>query len=63
LDQHNPFEGEISFLGYSVHDHTVISCGWDRVIKVHMDERQEHSLGPEQASAKVAGTRPETATR
>lgn len=47
LDQHNPFEGEVSFLGYAGEDHTVITCGWDRVIKVHMDERQDHSLGPE----------------
>ena len=46
-----------------MHDHTVISCGWDRVIKVHMDERQEHSLGPEQAQVKVAGNRAETVAR
>jgi WD40 repeat protein len=44
LDQHNPFEGEISFLGYAGEDHTVISCGWDRVIKVHMDETKDHSI-------------------
>ena len=25
----------------------MITCGWDKVIKVHMDERQDHSLGPE----------------
>jgi len=35
LDQHNPFEGEISFIGYVELDYTIITTGWDRVIKVH----------------------------
>jgi len=39
LDQHNPFEGEISYIGYAGEDHTIITCGWDKVIKVHMDEK------------------------
>lgn len=43
LDQHNPFEGEISYIGYAGPDNTVVTCGWDRVIKVHMDERKENS--------------------
>ena len=38
LEEHNSTEGEISFIGYGADDHTVISCGWDRTIKVHMDE-------------------------
>jgi WD40 repeat protein len=54
LDQHNPFEGEISFLGYAGEDHTVITCGWDRVIKVHMDEKSDHSLGPDQSKVQKA---------
>ena len=38
LEGHNPADGEISFIGYGGNDHTIISCGWDRMIKVHMDE-------------------------
>lgn len=53
LDQHNPYEGEISFIGYAGEDHTVITCGWDKVIKVHMDEKQEHSLGQSNGAVKV----------
>ena len=41
LDQHNPHEGEISYIGYSGQDNNIITCGWDRVIKVHSDEKQE----------------------
>jgi WD40 repeat protein len=44
LDQHDPQEGEISFIGYGGEDHTVITAGWDKVIKVHMDEKKDHSL-------------------
>ncbi len=38
LDSHDPQEGEISFIGYGGSDHTIVTCGWDRVIKVHLDE-------------------------
>mmetsp|Transcript_26152 Transcript_26152/g.34934 ORF Transcript_26152/g.34934 Transcript_26152/m.34934 type:complete len:236 (+) Transcript_26152:1648-2355(+) len=38
LEEHNAADGEISFIGYGGGDHTIISCGWDRTIKVHMDE-------------------------
>ncbi len=38
LEGHNPLDGEISFVGYGGNDHTIISCGWDKTIKVHMDE-------------------------
>ena len=38
LEGHNAADGQISFVGYGGNDHTVISCGWDKVIKVHMDE-------------------------
>lgn len=42
LDQHDPQEGEISYIGYAGTDYTVITTGWDKVIKVHMDEK-DHS--------------------
>lgn len=38
LEEHNPLDGEVSFIGYGGNDHTIITCGWDRTIKVHMDE-------------------------
>ena len=44
LDQHNPHEGEISYIGYAGQDNNIITCGWDRVIKVHSDEKQELSV-------------------
>lgn len=42
LQDHNYPDGEISFIGYGGEDHTIITCGWDRTIKVHMDELVEH---------------------
>ena len=33
-------DGEISFIGYGGEDRTIITCSWDRVIKIHMDEKQ-----------------------
>lgn len=44
FDSHDPQEGEISFIGYGADDHTVVTCGWDRVIKVHMDEVHEYAM-------------------
>jgi WD40 repeat protein len=44
LDSHNPQDGEISFIGYGGNDHTVVTVGWDRVIKVHKDEIYDHSM-------------------
>jgi len=42
LDSHDSHEGgEISFIGYGDDDNTIITCGWDRVIKIHMDEKVE----------------------
>lgn len=38
LEAHNILDGEVSFIGYGGEDHTIITCGWDRTIKVHMDE-------------------------
>ncbi len=39
LEEHNSADGEVSFIGYGGEDHTIITCGWDKVIKVHMDEQ------------------------
>jgi len=50
LDSHDPQEGEISYIGYAGDDHTIITTAWDKVIKVHMDERQEHSLPAEKGN-------------
>ncbi len=38
LDGHDPQDGEISFIGYADEDNTIITCGWDKVIKIHSDE-------------------------
>ena len=44
LDSHDPQEGEISYIGYGGDDHTIITCGWDKMIKVHLDEKHDHSM-------------------
>ena len=33
--------GEISFIGYGNEDGTIITCAWDKFIKVHDDDRDE----------------------
>lgn len=38
LEEHNALDGEVSFVGYGGNDHTIITCGWDRTIKIHMDK-------------------------
>ena len=36
-------DNEVSFIAYAGgNDHTIITCGWDRTIKVHMDEMVHH---------------------
>lgn len=47
LDSHSSQDGEISFIGYGGVDHTVVTAGWDRVIKVHMDEKFDYSMPQE----------------
>ena len=42
LEPHDHQDGEISYIGYGGEDHTIITAGWDRTLKVHMDERLEH---------------------
>mmetsp|Transcript_13115 Transcript_13115/g.9170 ORF Transcript_13115/g.9170 Transcript_13115/m.9170 type:complete len:105 (-) Transcript_13115:1691-2005(-) len=37
LEGHDKDGGEISFLGYGGSDNTIISCAWDKVIKIHRD--------------------------
>ena len=38
LEGHDPQDGEISFIGYGDEDNTIITCGWDKLIKIHSDE-------------------------
>ncbi len=38
LEGHDPQDGEISFIGYGDNDNTIITCGWDRMIKIHNDQ-------------------------
>lgn len=34
-------EGEISYIGYGDTDRTVVTTSWDKVIKIHMDNKKE----------------------
>ena len=47
-------DGLITFIGYGGEDHTIITTGWDRTIKVHMDE-----LVPETATQMVKRGKPD----
>ena len=42
LEGHDPQDGEISFVGYTEEDNNIITCGWDRVIKIHTDNKSEN---------------------
>ena len=42
LDGHDPVDGEISFIGYTEDDNNIITCGWDRMIKIHTDSNTEN---------------------
>ena len=42
LEPHDGSGGEIAYIGYGGDDHTIVTAGWDRTVKVHMDERLEH---------------------
>lgn len=53
LDSHDPQEGEISYIGYAGDDHTIITAAWDKVIKIHMDEKHEHGLPPPEKGSKI----------
>ena len=41
LESHDQKAGEISFIGYGGEDHTIISMGWDKKIKIHLDQYSE----------------------
>lgn len=41
LDPHSDDNGEISFIGYGEDDLSIITTAWDKVIKVHKDDRDE----------------------
>ena len=45
LENHDPLDGSVSFIAYGGEDHTIITAGWDRVIKVHMDEMLTNKPG------------------
>ena len=34
-------DGEISFIGYGGEDRTIITTSWDKLIKIHMDDKTE----------------------
>jgi WD40 repeat protein len=42
LESHSEENGEISFIGYGDEDLTIITTAWDRIIKVHKDDRNEN---------------------
>jgi len=42
LDGHDSQDGEISFIGYTEDDNNIITCGWDRMIKIHSDQNTEN---------------------
>ena len=48
LDSHDSQEGEISFIGYT-EDSTVVTTAWDRVIRIHMDEKFDFSMPSDDA--------------
>ena len=41
IAEYEGHDGEISFLGYGGSDMTIISTGWDKVIKIHMENKTE----------------------
>lgn len=41
IAEYEGHEGEISYLGYGGADRTIISTGWDKAIKIHMDNKSE----------------------
>ena len=62
LDSHDPQDGEISYIGYGGTDHTIVTCGWDRVIKVHMDEVYDYSM-PQEGSLQHSKSEKQKKTR
>lgn len=40
LEGHDYQDGEISFIGYGDSDNTIITCGWDKTLKIHLDDKQ-----------------------
>jgi WD40 repeat protein len=37
-----PHTGEISYIGYGGKDRTLITCSWDKIIKIHMDDKNDN---------------------
>lgn len=42
LEGHSEENGEISFIGYGEGDLTIVTTAWDKTIKIHRDDRDEH---------------------
>lgn len=48
-------DGEISYIGYGDSDRTIITTGWDRVVKIHMDNKTERESPEEKVLRGKAG--------
>jgi WD40 repeat protein len=42
IDGHSEENGEISFIGYGDSDLTIVTMAWDKTLKIHRDDRDEH---------------------
>ena len=41
MEGHSEENGEISFIGYGDEDLSIITCAWDKTVKIHKDDRDE----------------------
>ena len=55
IAEYESHDGEISFLGYGGGDRTIISTGWDRCIKIHMDNKSERENSSDKVLRGKAG--------
>jgi WD40 repeat protein len=55
IAEYEGHDGEISYLGYGGADKTIISSGWDRVIKIHMDNKTEREATEKKVLRAKAG--------
>ena len=53
LSGHDSAYGMVSFIDYGGEDHTIITCGWDRTIKIHMDEMVQYNFKPQNQQAQA----------
>lgn len=57
LEPHSEENGEVSYIGYGDEDMTIITCAWDKTIKIHMDTTQSRDDNKKQASSINEGKR------